>query len=149
MGAHRGSSAFSGGRSQVDDLSRPRGAHVFERLLGGDERGSQVDGHNPVPLFDRQVGDLGQRADARAIDEHVDLPGGGYDLRDEAPDLGRIQRVVLHETGVGSGSLDGAYGGLPRLLLDIGDDDLSALPAHEEGRLPAYPARASGDQDNF
>jgi hypothetical protein len=131
-----------------DQAGHRGGVHDVPALAVGLEYGQervhavddapQVDAEHPAPVVDCQVGDRGERPDARVVADHVH---GTERLDGGAGQIGDALRVAHVDGNAGGADLRGCR--LHGVPLDVGDDHLGALGGEPGGDALADPRSAA------
>ena len=136
----------SGDRRDVDDGASAGLAHGGNRVLHTEKDALGVHVHEGVPGRRALRVGIERAADARVVDEDMELAEAHHGGGDGVPPVRLASNVELHETRLRArlGDVRGHLG--PLGFEKVADDDLRALPGEDCHLAPAHTAGAAGDE---
>ena len=107
---------------EIDDATPAAFAHGGKDALGDEERGTEIDAEDVLPIFEGDFGDGLGLGDAGVVDEDLDFAEFPFGLRDDAFDVGGDGDVGLDGDSAAAeflyGGTDGFGCGLLGVIVD-------------------------------
>src|SRR5262249_36137622 len=115
-----GPGALGGGGNDVDDVSASRPRYLVQGELRQDEGAAEGDGHDAIPIGDRQLCDGYGEVRAGIIDEDVQAIVSRDDLADGVPGLLLRSDIEVQGHAAATAAAEGAGHLLGLIHADIG-----------------------------
>ena len=130
----------------VDDGAATGPSHGGDHRARAEKDAGGVDGHDPLPVGEGGVLDPVAPADARVVDEDIELPIPAFGLRHRARPVGLAGDVEADERRFPARRADLLHRGLTLGLQHIAEHHLRAFLREQAPCFGAHSPRAAADQ---
>ena len=136
----------------IDDASGNAGlAHQFDAVLGAQKHAGHIDRHLPLVILKAEVFQGLQNGNARIVNQHVELPAGGFDSAHRVAPRRLRSHILLPGLRLAAGVANFFGGDFRALCIEVGNDHRRALLGVTVGDSVANAGigRCAGDQANL